>query len=57
MKKAYEKPLMEIAEFRFAEHIAASGTALSCSAIQYQNSVAVAGGTTAFCTSYSVWHM
>lgn len=26
MKKAYEKPRMEIAEFRFSEHIAASGT-------------------------------
>ena len=30
MKKAYQKPCMEVTEFRFAEHIAASGAPASC---------------------------
>lgn len=31
MKKTYSKPAMEVTEFRFSEHIAASGTpALPC---------------------------
>jgi len=30
MKRLYSKPRMEVTEFRFAEHIAASGTTSSC---------------------------
>ena len=29
MKRSYTKPYMEVTEFRFAEHIAASGTPTS----------------------------
>jgi hypothetical protein len=38
MKKTYEKPRMEIVEFRFSDHIAAS------------NSPSVPGGTSGTCT-------
>lgn len=30
MKKTYVKPIFNVTEFRFSEHIAASGTTTSC---------------------------
>ncbi|HOP11762.1 MAG TPA: hypothetical protein PK629_09765 [Oscillospiraceae bacterium] len=38
MKKHYEKPCLEVTEFRFSEHIAASGDAVPNCTIIWLNS-------------------
>ncbi len=57
MKKMYEKPRMEVAEFRFAEHIAASGTQApdiyACETARKLNGVVISGATGTTCYSYS----